>query len=107
MKISCHHKWKNHKMFAKNFLKIGFSPSQKIIGTMRLLLKTTFFLPQIREKRQQLSLNPVYTSLVIFDHFRGQCTDKYLSLLKDIGIYILIMLANCTDRLQPLYVRVS
>jgi len=64
-------------------------------------------LPYIREKRQQLSLDPVYPSLVIFDRFRGQCTDKFLSLLKDNGIYILIVPANCTDRLQPLDVSVN
>ena len=66
-------------------------------------------LPYIREKRQQLSLDPVY-ALVIFDHFRGQCTDKFLSLLKDAGIYILIVSANCIYslyRFQPLDVSVN
>ena len=64
-------------------------------------------LPYIREKRQQLSLDPLYPSLVIFDCFKGQCTDKFLSLLKANGIYILIVPTNCTDRLQPLHVSIN
>ena len=57
-------------------------------------------LPYITQKRQQLNLNSLYPSLVIFDHFKGQ-SNQFLSLLKDNGIQILIVPANCTDRLQP------
>ena len=64
-----------------------------------------FLLPYIRQKRQQLNL--LYPSLVIFDLFKGQCTDQFLSLLKDNGIHILIVPANCTDRLQPLDISVN
>ena len=64
-------------------------------------------LPYITLKKQQLSLDPLYPSLVIFDCFRGQCTDQFLSLLKANGIHILIVPANCTDRLQPLDVSIN
>ena len=64
-------------------------------------------LPYIAQKKQQLSLDPLYPSLVIFDCFRGQCTDQFLSLLKANSIYILIVPANCTDRLQPLDVSIN
>ena len=45
--------------------------------------------------------------MVIFDRFKGQCTDQFLSLLKDNGIHILIVPANCTDWLQPLDISVN
>ena len=44
---------------------------------------------------------------MIFDRFRGQYTDQFLSLLKANGIHILIVPANCTDRLQPLDVSIN
>ena len=40
--------------------------------------------------------------LVIFDCFRGQCTDNILSLLEQNNIQIAVVPANCTDRLQSL-----
>ena len=64
-------------------------------------------LPYITQKRQQLNLDSLYPSLVIFDRFEGQCTDQFLSLLKDNGIHILIVPANCTDRLQPLDISIN
>ena len=36
-------------------------------------------LPYISQKRQQRNLDSLYPSLVIFDHFKGQCTDQFLS----------------------------
>ena len=64
-------------------------------------------LPYITQKRKQLNLDSLYPLLVICDHFKGQCTDQFLSLLKDNGIHILIVPANCTDRLQPLDISIN
>ena len=64
-------------------------------------------LPYIRQKRQKLNLDLLYPSLVNFDCFKGQCTDQFLSLLKDNGIHILIVLANYSDRLQPLDISIN
>ncbi len=46
-------------------------------------------------------------ALVLFDRFRGQCTQKFLDLLEANRILIVIVPANCTDRLQPLDISVN
>ena len=63
--------------------------------------------PYIAQKKQQLQLNTNHPSLVIFDRFRGQCTDQVLSLLTANNVHLLIVPANCTDRLQPLDISVN
>ena len=63
--------------------------------------------PYIAQKKQQLQLNTNHPSLVIFDRFRGQCTDQVLSLLIANNVHLLIVPANCTDRLQPLDISVN
>ena len=42
------------------------------------------------------------SSLVIFDEFNGQTTNAVFSLLQENNICYVIVLPNCTDRLQPL-----
>ena len=54
-----------------------------------------------------LSLQPQQPALVIFDRFKGQCTENILKLLDDNNIRFAIVPANCTDRLQPLDVSVN
>ena len=64
-------------------------------------------LPYIEEKKKQLKLEPQQPALVIFDRFRGQCTERFLSLLREKNMYLLIVPPNCTDRMQPLDVSVN
>lgn len=64
-------------------------------------------LPYIKQKRTDLSLKPEQPALVIFDRFKGQCTEKILKLLDENNIRFAIVPANCTDRLQPLDVSVN
>ena len=64
-------------------------------------------LPYVQQKRKYLSLKPDHSALVIFDRFRGQCTEKILGLLQHHHVLIAIVPANCTDRLQPLDVSVN
>ena len=59
------------------------------------------------QKRKDLSLADDHPALVIFDRFKGQCTERLLSLLDDNNLRIAIVPANCTDRLQPLDVSVN
>ena len=63
--------------------------------------------PYIDNKRSELKLDSAYPALVIFDCFRGQCTETVLSMLREQHIYIAIVPANYTDRLQPLDLSVN
>ena len=63
--------------------------------------------PYIVNKRKELKLREDQRALVIFDQFKGQITDKILSLLEQNNLDIVIVPANCTDRLQPMDVSVN
>ena len=63
--------------------------------------------PYCAKKRSKLVLPPDYHALVLFDNFTGQCTEKILTLLDDTSINVIIIPANCTDRLQPLDLTVN
>ena len=69
-------------------------------GNGRSLGKDSF--PLYWKKRQELKLGSNYPALVIFDRFQGQCTDNIFALLADNHVLVAVVLANCTDRLQPL-----
>ena len=58
--------------------------------------------PYIVKKREELKLAPDHRAVVIFDAFNGQCTENFLKLLESNHINVLLVPANCTDRLQPL-----
>ena len=55
----------------------------------------------------ELSLDSNYPALVIFDRFKGQCTERIFSHLVAHKIHWVVVPANCTDRLQPLDVSVN
>ena len=57
--------------------------------------------PCVTEKRKQLKLHSKYPALVLFDFFKGQCTDSVFKLLDENNILHIMVPANCTDRLQP------
>lgn len=44
---------------------------------------------------------------MIYDRFKGQCTTGVLELLENNNIDVVLIPANCTDRLQPLDVSVN
>ena len=64
-------------------------------------------LPYVTQKRAELGLSSDHRSLVIFDRFKGQCTKVVLKTLEDNNINVLLVPANCTDRLQPLDISVN
>ena len=68
---------------------------------------TKILLPYIQKKREELKLRPDHHALVIYDMFKGQCTQKILELLELNNIDVIFIPANCTDRLQPLDVSVN
>ena len=58
-------------------------------------------------KRYELGLSSDHHSLVIFDRFKGQCTDVVLKALEENNIDVLLIPANCTDRLQLLDISIN
>ena len=58
--------------------------------------------PYIEQKRHELALGPQYP-----DRFNCQCTENIFSQLEVNNICLVVVPANCTDRLQPLDVSVN
>ena len=54
-----------------------------------------------------MKLRDDYRALAIFDQFKGQVTDAIFKLLEENHVNLVIVPANCTDRLQPLDVSVN
>ena len=75
-------------------------------STMIAYLQNILF-PYIDCKREQLKLGVNFPALVIFDNFKAQRTEKVLKLLEDHHIRVVMVPANCTDRLQPLDISVN
>ena len=59
-------------------------------------------IPYVNAKRKELGLNQEHPALVIFDVFKGQCTENVFQLLEENNILYVIVPNNCTDALQPL-----
>ena len=64
-------------------------------------------LPFIELKRMELGLSASHPALVLFDHFRGQNTERCFNFLEDHHIHHVLIPKNCTDQLQPLDVAVN
>jgi len=60
--------------------------------------------PYFEQTRLRLKLLADACGLVMFDNFNGQCTDRIFELLEANIINIVIVPANCKNRLQPLYI---
>ena len=59
-------------------------------------------LPYICKKREELKLASDYPALLTFDNFKAQCTPAFLTVLDQNNINVVLVPANCSDRLQPL-----
>ena len=75
-------------------------------STMQDYLNKILF-PYIVSMRAKNQLDVTHPALVIYDTFRGQCTETILTMLEENNVYIVIVPANCTDRLQPLDLSVN
>ena len=60
-----------------------------------------------KKKREELKLASGYPALLTFDNFKAQCTPGILTLLDQNNINVVLVPANCTDRLQPLDLSVN
>ena len=67
----------------------------------------TILIPYLQKKREELSLSPSHSALIIFDKVKGQCTPSIISLLQTNNIRFVVVQGKCTDRLQPLDVSVN
>ena len=64
-------------------------------------------LPYLAQKRMEPNLAGDQRALLIFDNFKGQCTEAILKLLDENNVSVVLIPPNCTDRLQPLDVSVN
>ena len=55
----------------------------------------------------KLKLSSDHPALLLYDNFKGQCTEKLLKLLDANNISVVLIPPHCTDRLQPLDVSVN
>lgn len=68
---------------------------------------TKLILPYIDRKKKDFKIGSQQRSLVIFDCFKGQCTESVTELLEKNNVSLVIVPPNCTDRLQPLDLSVN
>ena len=64
-------------------------------------------LPYIKKTRSEMKLHEDQPALLIFDQFKGQVTEKMFQLLEENHVNIVLVPANCNDRLQPLDISVN
>ena len=68
---------------------------------------TKIILPYLAETKRKLKRPPSHPALLLFDNFKGQCTEKLLKLLDSKIINVVLISPNCTDRLQLLDLSVN
>ena len=49
----------------------------------------------------ELKMVPDQCALLIFDNFKGQCTEALFKLLDENNVSVVLIPPNCIDRLQP------
>ena len=63
--------------------------------------------PYISRQKADLKLPDNQGSLLIFDNFKAQITSSILTLLDSHYVNVVLIPANCTDRLQPMDLSVN
>ena len=64
-------------------------------------------LPYLDQTKKELKLDADHRALLIFDNFKGQCTENTLTFLDSNNVNVVLIPPNCTDRLQPLDLSVN
>lgn len=57
----------------------------------------SIIIPYIEKIRQQRQVRSDLPALLIFDAFKGQCTDQFLKKLNGNNLLYVFVPANCTD----------
>ena len=63
--------------------------------------------PFVNRKHEDLDLNNDHPALAIFDHFKGQLTDRVRQSLEDNNIHSVLIPAAYTGELQPMDISVN
>ena len=63
---------------------------------------TKIIMLYIAETKRKFSIPVDQPALLLFNNFKGQCTEKLLKLLDSNNIDVVLKPPNCTDSLQPL-----
>ena len=63
--------------------------------------------PDVKKTREDFGVIPDQVALAIFDHFKGQMTDKVYECLEKHNIHSVLIPASCTDKLQPMDISVN
>ena len=71
------------------------------------MLKRYNLLPYVNRKGEELQLPNDQLALLILDNFKAQITSFFLELLDSYNLDIVLLQANCTDRLQLLELSVN
>ena len=75
------------------------------VTTRRYIIN--ILLPYLDQKKKELKLDANHRALLIFDNFKGQCTENTLTFLDSNNVNVDLIPPNCTDRLQPLDLSVN
>lgn len=86
---------------------ITCSPNHWSNGDTMIEYVHEILIPYVTEKRKELKLTDDYPALVLFDSFKGQCTDEVYTLLDQTNILRVFIPSNCTDKLQPIDLSVN
>ena len=60
---------------------------------------TNILLPYLDQTKKELKLDADHHALLIFDNFKGQCTENMLTFLDSNNVNVVLIPPNCTDRL--------
>ena len=80
---------------------ITFTENHRANELTTLQYIEAILLPYVKQKRQYLKL-PNQPSLVKYDRFKAQYTSTVPEVLEENNIFISLVPAHCTNRLQPL-----
>ena len=79
---------------------IAFTPNHWSNESTMCQYIDKIILPYLCHKRKELKLPPEQPTVMIFDNFKGQCTEELLKFLDSNNIDVILIPPNCTDRLH-------
>ena len=86
---------------------IGHSPNHWSNEETMLQYIRKVIVPYVALVRQDMELSDDHPALAIFDHFKGQMTERVTKELEQNTIHSVLIPANCTGYLQPMDISVN